>query len=263
MFFKYRKRTLQKVLCHTIVEHRNEQFEYIAKVREQFLSKNFPVLSIDSKNKELIGNFYRKGAYYGSEGHKVNDHDFKSYAKAQISPHGIYNQGNNVGYLTIGTSKDTSEFVCDNIKKVWTQHLQFDYDHTDTILINCDGGGSNNASHYIVKYDLYLLAQALQMNLLIMHYPPYCSKWNPIEHRFFCHVSREWEGQVLDSIQTAVDLAAKTSTKTGLKIHVDINEKNYLTKRIVPDWFKDNIKDFVQFDEKLPQWNYLIKFKPL
>lgn len=262
-FFNYRKRTLQKVLCAKTVEHRNEQFEYIAKSKALFLSNNLPVLSIDSKNKELIGDFYRKGAHYGLKGHPVSDHDFKSLAKAQICPHGIYDEGKNKGYLTIGTSKDTAQFVCDNIQKIWTEHLQFEYEQADTILITCDGGGSNNASHYIVKYDLYRLAQSLQMNLLIMHYPPYCSKWNAIEHRLFCHVSREWSGQVLESVQTAYDLAAKTSTKTGLTVQMILNEKTYLTKREVPDWFKNNINDFVSFDENLPQWNYLIKFKPL
>jgi hypothetical protein len=262
-FFNYRKRSLQKVLCDKAVENRNEQFEYIAQVKELFLSKSFPVLSIDSKNKELIGNFYRKGSYYGVEGRKVNDHDFKSLATAQITPHGIYDEAKNIGYLNLGTSKDTSEFVCDNIEKMWTQYLQFDYDHSDTILITCDGGGSNNANHYIVKYDLYRLAQKLQMNLLIMHYPPYCSKWNPIEHRLFCHVSRSWDGQVLDSLQTALDLCAKTSTKKGLKVFAHINPKTYLTKRVVPQYFKDNINDFVHFDEKLPKLNYLIRYKPL
>jgi hypothetical protein len=254
---------LQKVLCAKVVEHRNEQFEYIAKAKELFLSKNQPILSIDSKNKELIGDFYRKGAYYGLKGRPVSDHDFKSLAKAQICPHGIYDVAKNKGYLTIGTSKDTSKFVCDNLQKVWTEHLQFEYPQANTILINCDGGGSNNASHYIVKYDLYLLAQSLQMDLLIMHYPPYCSKWNAIEHRLFCHVSRSWSGQVLDTIQTAYDLAAKTSTKTGLKVEVLLNEKSYFNKREVPGWFKNNINEFVIFDEILPQWNYLIRYKPL
>jgi hypothetical protein len=262
-FYNYRKRTLQKVLCVKNVEYRNDQFEYIAKAKELFLSKDLPILSIDSKNKELIGDFYRKGAYYGLKGHPVSDHDFKSLAKAQICPHGIYDIGKNKGYLTIGISKDTSQFVCDNIKSVWTEHLQFEYPQANTILITCDGGGSNNASHYIVKYDLYLLAQALQMDLLIMHYPPYCSKWNPIEHRLFCHISRQWSGQVLETVQTAQNLAAKTSTKTGLKIEVQVNDNNYLNKREVPIWFKDNINEFVTFDEKLPQWNYLIKHKPL
>jgi hypothetical protein len=261
--FNYRKRTLQKVLCHTSVEQRNEQFEYIAQVKDIFMSKNLPVISIDSKNKELIGNFYRKGSYYGFEGRKVNDHDFKTLAKGQISPHGIYDLMTNIGYLTIGTSKDTAQFVCDNIKNTWTQYLQFQYPDKDTLLILCDGGGSNNASHYIVKYDLYKLAQDLQMNLLIMHYPPYCSKWNPIEHRLFCHLSRAWEGQVLDSLETAISLAKKTSTKNGLTVKVHKNENVYLTKRKVPEEFKNNISEFVTFDENLPKWNYLIKYKPL
>lgn len=262
-FYNYRKRTLQKVLCVKTVAQRNEQFEYITKVKELFLSKNLPVLSIDSKNKELIGDFYRKGAHYGLKGHPVSDHDFKSLAQGQICPHGIYDVGKNKGYLTIGISNDTSQFVCDNLQKVWIDHLQFEYQAANTLLIMCDGGGSNNASHYIVKYDLYLLAQTLQMNLLIMHYPPYCSKWNPIEHRFFCHLSRQWSGQVLQTVQTALDLAAKTNTKTGLKVEVQVNEKIYSHKREVPKWFKDNINNFVSFDENLPQWNYLIKYKPL
>lgn len=238
------------------IPFRNEQFEKIAELKTAFLDAGLPVFSIDVKHKELLGNFFRDGKYYDFKHRKVYDHDFPSLASGIVIPHGIYDIADNFGYLTLGTSKDTSEFFCDNLEAYWRSDFQWKYPRADWMLLLCDGGGSNNSRHYIVKQDLYLLAQKLDMNIVVAHYPPYCSKWNPIEHRLFCHVHRAWDGTIFHNIQIVKERAEMTSTKTGLEVKVSINDKEYLTKRKVNPTFKENILDYVSFDENLPQWNY-------
>lgn len=254
-----RKRSYLKAATLDRVPNRDEQFEKIAELKRHFLDAGLPVLSIDTKKKELIGNFYRAGQYFDNEYRMVNDHDFKSFADGIVIPHGIYDIADNYGYLTLGCSKDTSAFVCDNLEYFWTQDLQWKYPDTDWLLILCDGGGSNNSRHYIVKQDFYNLAQRLDINIVIAHYPPYCSKWNPIEHRLFCHIHRAWKGTIFSSLEIVKELAELTVTKTGLKVKARINKNQYELKRPVSEQFKSNIEQFIQFDEQLPQWNYIIK----
>lgn len=241
------------------VVFRNEQFEKISRLKSAFLNAGLPVLSIDVKHKELLGNFHRDGHYYDSKYRKVNDHDFRSMAKGIVVPQAFYDIADNFGYLTLGLSKDTSDFLCDNLQTFWQSDLQWKYPDAHALLLLCDGGGSNNARHYIVKQDLYHLAQRLDMTIVVAHYPPYCSKWNPIEHRFFCHLHRAWEGTIFHNIQIVKEQALLTRTKTGLGIKVNINEKEYFTKRTVDPLFKANIHEFVTFDDLLPQWNYCFK----
>lgn len=255
----YCKRSYLKSVSLDNVPQRNEQFEKIAQLKHHFLDNGLPVLSIDTKKKEMLGNFYRDGQYYDKNYRKVNDHDFVSHADGIVIPHGIYDLADNFGYLTLGCSKDTSAFVCDNIEHFWQTDLQWKYPNANWLLILCDGGGSNNSRHYIVKQDFYLLAQKLDMNILIAHYPPYCSKWNPIEHRLFCHVHRSWKGAVFQNIQIVKELADMTCTKTGLRVKTWINDNKYQTQRIVNPTFKSNIEQYVNFDEDLPQWNYFFE----
>lgn len=238
------------------VPFRNEQFEKITDLKNFFLDAGLPAFSIDVKHKELLGNFHRDGKYYDFKHRKVNDHDFPSMSTGTVIPHGIYDIADNFGYLTLGISKDTSEFFCDNLSAYWKSDFQWKYPDADWMLLLCDGGGSNNSRHYIVKQDLYKLAQELKVNIVMAHYPPYCSKWNPIEHRLFCHVHRAWEGTIFHNIQIVKERAELTSTKTGLAVKVRVNNKEYLTKRKVDPEFKKNIQNFVTFDEELPQWNY-------
>ena len=214
---------------------------------------------MDVKHKEMLGNFHRNGTYYDFKHRKVNDHDFRTMANGIVVPHGLYDVGDNFGYISLGLSKDTSEFACDNIDYWWCKELQWKYPNAAWMLILCDGGGSNNARHYIVKQDLYLLAKKLNINIVVAHYPPYCSKWNPIEHRLFSQVHRTWDGTIFHNIQIVKERTELTSTKTGLGVKVTINDKQYFTKRKVNPDFKENIKDFVHFDEEIPQWNYHFK----
>ncbi len=186
-------------------------------------------------------------------------HDFLSSADGQIVPHGIYDVNENIGFVTLGLSKDTSEFVCDNLSKCWTETLQYKYPDAETMLLLCDGGGSNASAHYIVKQDLVKLAKSLNINILVAHYPPYCSKWNPIEHRLFSQITHTWSGITLKNIEFVKNLTNTTITRTGLKVITSINQKQYLNKREVSQKFRDNIEEYVTFDDKRPKWNYLIK----
>lgn len=174
----YKKRKLLKMNDMKQVEQRNEQFEKIGCYRSVFTDQNLPVLSVDTKKKEMLGNFHRGGQCYSTATRRVNDHDFSSFSEGRVVPHGIYDVNANKGYMTLGTSSDTSEFVCDNLRRVWVEHLQFDYPQADTVLLLCDGGGSNASAHYIVKQDLVKLAKSLGISILVAHYPPYCSKYN-------------------------------------------------------------------------------------
>jgi len=255
----YKKRKLLKMNDMKQVEQRNEQFEKIGCYRSVFTEQNLPVLSIDTKKKEMLGNFHRAGQCYSTATRRVNDHDFSSFSDGRIVPHGIYDVNANKGYMTLGTSSDTSEFVCDNLRRVWVEHLQFHYPEADTILLLCDGGGSNASAHYIVKQDLVKLAKSLGISILVAHYPPYCSKYNPIEHRLFSQVSRTWQGVPFCNIQFVKELTDTTATTTGLTVATTINAKNYATKRPLDQNFKKDMGRFITFDEKIPKWNYLIK----
>lgn len=251
-----KKRSYLKAVSLKVVPNRNEQFEKIHELKSAFLEAGLPILSLDTKSKELLGNFYRKGNYYARRHRLVNDHDFKSHAKGVVVPHGIYDIADNFGYITLGLSKDTSAFVCDNMTHFWQSDLQWKYPDADWMLILCDGGGSNNSRHHIVKQDFYRLAQRIDMNIVVAHYPPYCSKWNPIEHRLFAQVHRAWDGAVFQNIEIVKELAQNTSTKTGLEVKVRINKKQYQTKRKVNEVFKENMESLIDFDPILPQWNY-------
>ena len=207
----------------------------------------------------MLGNFKREGKALSNGPLKSLDHDFSTFSDGQIVPHGIYDVTRNVGYMALGISHDTSRFVCDNIARVWEQHLKWQYPDAHTLVILCDGGGSNSCAHRIVKQDLMDLANKLGIRLLVVHYPPYCSKFNPIEHRLFSQITRSWSGAPLMSLQNAADRAAMTTTKKGLKVHVHINSKTYDIKRPIDESYQKRLARQVVFAQELGKWNYLVK----
>lgn len=255
----FRHRSFIKDLPMKDVEERDAQFQNIADIRERATEINLPIISMDTKKKELVGNFKRDGKVLAIGQPRSLDHDFATFSDGQIVPHGIYDVTKNVGYMTIGTSHDTSQFACDNIERIWNGHLKNQYPEANTMVILCDGGGSNSSSHRIVKQDLMRLASQLDMNLLVMHYPPYCSKHNPIEHRFFPHITHSWAGAPLLSVEDAAARAAETTTTKGLKVYVDINTKTYDIQRPIEASFEKDCKRRVIPMEVLSKWNYLIK----
>ena len=254
-----RERSFYKDLPMKDVKDRNEQFEQITAICEEASSVGLPIVSIDTKKKEMLGNFKREGKTLPNGPLKSLDHDFSTFSYGQIVPHGIYGVTRNVGHMTLGISHDTSRFVCDNIARVWEQHLKWQYPDAHTLVILCDGGGSNSSAHRIVKQDLMDLANKLGIRLLVVHYPPYCSKFNPIEHRLFSQITRNWSGAPLMSLQNAADRAAMTTTKKGLKVHVHINSKTYDIKRPIDESYQKRLTRQVVFAQELGKWNYLVK----
>ena len=170
-------------------EQRDEQFAKIAQHREAYVGSPNPILSIDTK-KELIGNLYRPGTLYTQGVVETLDHDFPSLAQGVIIPHGIYDLQKNHGYINLGTSHDTSEFACDSLRQWWHAQGQADYPHASSLLLLCDGGGSNGARTYLFKAELERFAQETGLEVRVAHYPAYTSKYNPIEHRLFPHLQR-------------------------------------------------------------------------
>jgi hypothetical protein len=250
----YRRRKAQKKRTMKEVAHRNEQFENIARLMAEYEAAGNPILSMDTKKKEHLGNFYRDGHLYTLEEIQTYDHDFSSFATGIVIPHSLYDLRLNVGYIQLGTSHDTSEFACDSFRHWWNTYGCFLYPNATSILVLCDGGGSNNARHYIFKADLQKLADEIGIEIRIAHYPPYCSKYNPIEHRLFPHVTRACQGVVFTSVALVKELMEKTQTQTGLKAFVHIIDKVYQTGRKVAADFKHTMQ--IVFDEYLPQWNY-------
>jgi hypothetical protein len=250
----YVKRKMQKVNTLKEVADRNIQFEYIAQVRKNFVENNLPILSIDTKKKEMLGDFYREGKLYTKEAIRVNDHDFNSFSEGIVIPHGIYDVTANTCHLSIGTSKDTAEFVSDNIEHHWNNSIKARYPGAKKMLILCDGGGSNSSRHYVVKEQLFSLSKKLNMEIVVAHYPPCCSKWNPIEHMAFSFISKAWSGIVFKNHEIIMELAESATTRTGFSVKAWLNAKEYLTGKKVANEFLENMP--VHWNKFLPKWNY-------
>jgi hypothetical protein len=250
----YRRRKALKMKTMGHHRDRNAQFEKIARLKKRYLKAGLPVISIDTKKKELVGDFYREGVIETRGTIATNDHDFGSAGSGVVIPHGVYDVGRNRGYLHLNASHDTSELACDSIAAWWDEQGRADYPRATQLLVLCDGGGSNSATRYVFKEELQKLADRLGIEIRVAHYPPYCSKYNPIEHRLFPHVTRACRGVIFRTLETAGYYMAKAQTTTGLKVEVSILEKVYATGRKCAEGFKETMK--IVFDRFLPKWNY-------
>ncbi len=235
--------------------NRNAQFDRIAELRDDAIAAGNPVISADTKKKEPIGNLFREGKIYTTQTVEVLDHDFASLAEGVAIPHALFDGVRNEAYVCIGTSRDTSEFGCDSIRHWWYNYGKLYYPLATSILLLMDGGGSNSSRHYIFKQDVQALADEIGVEIRIAHYPPYTSKWNPIEHRVFPHMTRSLQGVILTSHQLTKELIEKTTTTTGLKVFACLFNKIYETGRQVAKGFKESMR--IVFDEHLRQWNYV------
>ena len=186
-----------------------------------------PIISIDTKKKEKIGNLYRNGEVYCTQAIESYDHDYPYLADETIVPHGIYDIKRNEALINICLENETAEFVCDSIKKWWNKIGQKHYTKATEILVFCDSGGANSYRHNVFKVALQNLVNTIGLPIRICHYPPYTSKWNPIEHRVFPHVSRTMAGVKLESVEQTKSLIKKTKTETGLQVFVEISKKVY------------------------------------
>ena len=235
--------------------NRNAQFERIKALRQDYEATGNPIISVDTKKKELLGNLYREGRLYTRETLEVSDHDFPSLADGVVIPHGIYDVVRNEATVNIGTSRDTGEFACDSLGHWWITQGQFAYPNATSLLMLMDGGGSNSSRHYLFKQDLQALADKLGIPIRVAHYPPYTSKWNPIEHRLFPHVTRALQGVIFKSHELVKELIETTTTKNGLTVKATIFDKVYRAGRKVVDGFKKSMR--ILFDDHLGQWNYV------
>ena len=240
---------------------RNTQFETIARLKREYLDSDDPILSIDLKARELLGNFFRGGTLWTRQTIRVFDHDFAEFAQGVVLPHGIYDLKLNRGYIHLGTSHDTSEFACECLKDWWERFGRAAYPGAKSILLLCDGGGSNpadndNGQAHLFRTDVQRLVNELGLEIRVAHYPPYASKYNPIEHRLFPHLSRVCRGVIFHTIDVVAELMRKASTRTGLSVVVDILDKVYETGRKVSQATKDAVN--LVRDAILPRWNYRI-----
>ena len=250
----YRRRKALKKKTMGQHRDRNAQFEKIARLKKRYLKAGSPVISIDTKKKELLGDFYRDGVIETRATIETNDHDFGSAGSGTVIPHGVYDVGRNCGFIHLNTSHDTSELACDSIAAWWDDHGQSAYPRAKKLLVLCDGGGSNSASRYVFKEELQKLVNQLGVEIRVAHYPPYCSKYNPIEHRLFPHVTRACRGVIFRTLETVRHYISKTETTTGLTISARILDKVYQTGRKCTAGFKTSMK--IVFDKILPKWNY-------
>lgn len=224
---KFAKRKIQKKTATGQFKDRDKQFKNIEKLKKVFMKSDNPILSVDTKKKEKLGNLSREGEVYCTQVIESYDHDYPYLAIGTIVPHGIYDMKRNEALINIALDHETAGSICDSIKTWWNKAGKINYPKADGILILCDSGGGNSYRHNIFKVELQNLTNTINLPIRICHYPPYASKWNPIEHKVFPHVTRAMEGVKLTTIEDAKKLIAKTETKTGLKVLVNTTKKIY------------------------------------
>ena len=237
---------------------RNRQFEFINSKAENFLRQGLPVISVDTKKKENIGNFKNNGQEYRKSGdpRKVLDHDFPIPELGKVAPYGVYVLNDNTGFVNLGTDHDTAEFAVESIFRWWTTIGKHTFPDADKIYINCDNGGSNGSRLHLWKYELQQFANITGLEIHISHFPPGTSKWNKIEHRLFCYISKSWQGQPLIDIETVVQLISNTTTSKGLKVICRVDNNKYELSRKIPEEEYKNIH--IISEEILGDWNYII-----
>ncbi len=251
----YGRRRMQKYLDMDQHKDRDAQFQNIARLRAEYEASDNPILSIDTKKKEWLGLFTRAGQVYTQHQPLLAyDHDYQRFATGIVVPYGLYDLKHNLGYVNLGQNKDTSELATDSIEWWWTQWGQHRYPKARSLCLLADGGGSNHVDKYLFKEDLQKLANRLGLEIRMAHYPPYCSKYNPIERRLFCHLTRVAQGVLFDSVATVKALFEKTWTATGLSVSVGVTDKVYELGRKYAKEFRTNMP--IVFDDYLRRWNY-------
>jgi transposase len=237
---------------------RDKQFEFIQKKVDKYISENQPVISVDAKKRELVGNFKNNGMEWHPTGkaESVNAYDFLSEADGVAVPYGVYDIKENIGWVNVGITKDTAEFAVQSIKNWWYKMGIYYHNTADSLLITADGGGSNSSKGKLWKYELQKFANETGLTIEVLHFPPGTSKWNKIEHRLFSYISKNWRGKPLVTYEVIVSLIAGTKTKNGLKVvcelddneyktGIEVSEKQFATINICPNEFHG-------------EWNYCI-----
>ena len=238
---------------------RDGQFKFIEDTVQKFLKRGDPVISVDCKKKEILGNFKNNGREYR---HKKDprptfDHDFLIKELGKVAPYGVYVLNDNTGFVNLTQGSDTSEFAVQSIRSWWYQVGRINFPNAKRILITCDGGGSNGWRVRLWKEQIAVLAAETGIEFTICHFPPGTSKWNKIEHRLFCYISRNWEGKPLLDIETVVEYISNTTTKAGLKVQCVTDPRSYASGIKVTDEQMADI--LLEPLGEYGRWNYRIR----
>jgi transposase len=238
---------------------RNAQFEHLNRRVKWCLGRHQPVISVDTKKKELVGDFKNSGQELRPQGQpeRVRVHDFVDPAWGRATPYGVYDLGRNSGWVSVGVDHDTAEFAVATIRRWWRSMGRPSYPQAQRLLITADAGGSNGSRLRLWKVELQKLADETGLRIGVCHFPPGTSKWNKIEHRLFSYISQNWRGKPLRSFQTIVSLISATTTATGLKVHAELNTESYRAGIKISDEELAQVK--IRRAKFHGDWNYEIQ----
>ena len=254
---KFSLRVNHKKVAGKSSPFRNQQFDYINRTRRRFAHQGWPAISIDTKKRELVGRFKNAGATWESTPVLVKDHDFRTDAKGIAIPWGLYDTQANRGQVFVGTSHDTPAFSVTALGRWWTTAGRRRYSETDRLLILADSGGSNGARTRAWKYELQTrFCDRFGITVTVCHYPPGTSKWNPIEHRLFSEISKNWAGQPLESYETVLKFLRTTKTAAGLVVNATLLNGDYQTGSKISQAQMDSLN--MRQHRVLPMWNYTL-----
>jgi len=236
---------------------RDAQFCYLYKQVKRCMRAKIPVISVDTKKKELVGAFHNNGRRWGKKQQLVSAYDFPSLAEGRAYPYGLYDEAQNEGFVNVGVSHDTAEFAVESIDRWWRMLGCRRYPNATKLLITADGGGSNGSRNRLWKYCIQQFANRHGLTVMVCHFPPGTSKWNKVEHRLFSQISVTWRGEPLVSYETIINFINSTTTKSGLKVKADLDTFEYQTGKKITDEQMQTVR--VRHHDIHPQWNYTIQ----
>jgi hypothetical protein len=261
--FGYRLQAVQKTREGASHPDRNAQFEYINATTASFLRRKQPVISVDTKKKELVGDFKNGGREWQPKGtpEKALVHDFPQDATGKAIPYGVYDMARNEAWVSVGTDHDTSEFAVASIRQWWKTMGKRAYPNASELFITADAGGSNGYRTRAWKIELQKFADDARLRIRVSHFPPGTSKWNKIEHRLFCHITLNWRGKPLRTLETIVDLIGNTRTKAGLRVKARVDTRTYDTGVKIT---KAEMRQLLLRPHKFRgEWNYALQPRDL
>ena len=255
----YRLQSVRKSREGASHPDRNAQFEYINTTAESFLQRHQPVISVDTKSKELVGDFQNAGREWqpGETPEKVMVHDFPTDAEGKAIPYGVYDMARNEAWVNVGRDHDTPAFAVASIRQWWQMMGKRHYPAAEALFITADAGGSNGYRLRGWKHELQKLVDAIGLKIRVSHFPPGTSKWNKIEHRLFCHITGNWRGKPLRTFETVVDLIGNTRTAAGLRVKAKLDKRQYPTGIVVSPAQMRSLA--LTADDFHGEWNYEIR----
>src|SRR5260221_8469099 len=252
---RFSLRTCRKQKAGIRNRHRARQFRYLLRLRNWYLTRKWPVISVDTKKKELVGNFKNPGRSWRRRPHQVLDHDYPSWAEGRANPAGIYDLAYKDGYVVIGISQETPTFEVEAIRRWWLDVGRQRYGNESRLLIEVDSGGANDHRKWEWKFALQGFADEFGMTITVTHYPPGASKWNPIDHRMFSLISANWAGEPLASYETMLKYIRTTHSEKGFHCRACLDRKEYTAQKPTKEQRRQ-----VRLKRRrgFPEWNYII-----